>query len=178
MRTYAREILSVYGKSESTLAFAEHIVVDFMERQKACGLSEAEVLLVYSRLEYHRVKEMAEHNPYHALSLFFKTMMGYIDLGTDIATMVYYVDVNPTIAWAQGMVLILSFVAQGVTSIALGQPMWVGLMGLLGMKPAVEAWRDATGAEPFEGQKVGTDFMIWLCRMIEMVVSRCVKLAL
>jgi hypothetical protein len=44
-------------------------------------------------------------------------------------------------------------------------------MGLIGMKPALEAWRDATGAEAFEGQKVGSDFMMWVCRMVEMVVS-------
>jgi hypothetical protein len=44
-------------------------------------------------------------------------------------------------------------------------------MGLVGMKPALEAWRDATGAEAFEGQKVGNDFLVWTCRMVEMVVS-------
>jgi hypothetical protein len=30
--------------------------------------------------------------------------------------------------------------------------LWVGLMGLIGMKPALEAWRDATGAEMFKVQ--------------------------
>jgi hypothetical protein len=44
------------------------------------------------------------------------------------------------------------------------------------MKPAVEAWRDATGAEMFKGQKMWNDAMMWLCRMVEMVVSAGVGL--
>jgi hypothetical protein len=96
-----------------------------------------------------------------------------VDLGTDLATMAYYATVNPVIAMVQGGVLVFSFVSQFTVSIALGQPLWVGLMGLVGMKPAVEAWREATGAEPFVDQKLGNDFMVWTCRMVEMVVSGC-----
>lgn len=63
------------------------------------------------------------------------------------------------------------FAIQSITSIALGQPSWVGLLALVGMKPALEAWRDATGEDAFKGQKVGSDFMIWICRMVEMVTE-------
>ena len=128
------------------------------------------MLLLYREIAYHQVLEKAEYDPYRILSLFFKTMMGYVDLATDIATMALYVKKLPTIAAVQGGILAFSFVCQCVFSIALGQPLWVGLMGLIGMKPALEAWRDATGAEAFEGQKVGSDFMMWICRMVEMVV--------
>jgi hypothetical protein len=123
------------------------------------------------RIAYLHVVEKAEYNPYRILSLFFKTMMGYVDLATDIATMAYYASVNPMVAAVQGGILAFSFVCQCVTSIALGQPLWVGLMGLIGMKPALEAWRDATGAEAFKGQKLGSDQMMWICRGVEMVVS-------
>ena len=170
VRTYQREVLSVHGTRESTLKFDEQTILDFMETQKSFGLSESEVHLVFVRIAYLQVVEKAEYNPYRILSLFFKTMMGYVDLATDIATMAYYATVNPMVAAVQGGILVFSFVMQCVSSIALGQPLWVGLMGLIGMKPAVEAWRDATGAEAFVGQKVGRDFMMWLCRMVEMVV--------
>ena len=163
-------MLSVHGTRESTLSFSEQTVLDFMERQKSFGLSESEVHLAWARIAYHQVLEKAEYDPYRILSLFFKTMMGYVDLATDIATMAYYATVNPVVAAVQGGILAFSFVCQCVFSIALGQPLWVGLMGLIGMKPALEAWRDATGAEAFEGQKVGSDFMMWICRMVEMVV--------
>ena len=170
VRTYQREVLSVHGTRESTLKFDEQTILDFMETQKSFGLSESEVNLVLVRIAYLQVVEKAEYDPYRILSLFFKTMMGYLDLATDIATMALYVTKLPTIAAVQGGILLFSFVMQCVTSLALGQPLWVGLMGLIGMKPAVEAWRDATGAEMFDGQKLGNDFMVWLCRWVEMVV--------
>ena len=140
------------------------------ERTKE-GMTDTELLLLYREIAYHQVLEKAEYDPYRILSLFFKTMMGYVDLATDVATMALYVKKFPTIAAVQGGILAFSFVCQCVFSIALGQPLWVGLMGLIGMKPALEAWRDATGAEIFEGQRVGSDFMMWTCRMVEMVVS-------
>jgi hypothetical protein len=171
VRTYTAEVLSVHGTRESTLSFSEQTVFDFMERQKSFGLSDLEVHLAWARIAYLQVVEKAEYNPYRILSLFFKTMMGYVDLATDVATMAYYATVNPMVAAVQGGILAFSFVCQCVFSIALGQPLWVGLMGLIGMKPALEAWRDATGAEAFKGQKLGSDQMMWICRGVEMVVS-------
>ena len=171
LRTYTAEVLSVHGTRESTLSFSEQTVFDFMETQKSFGLSDSEVRSALVRIAYLQVVEKAEYNPYRILSMFFKTMMGYVDLATDVATMALYVKKFPTIAAVQGGILAFSFVCQCVFSIALGQPLWVGLMGLIGMKPALEAWRDATGAEAFKGQKVGSDFMMWICRNVEMVVS-------
>jgi hypothetical protein len=171
MRTYKREILSVHGTRDSTLAFNEHMIDDFMERQKASGLSESDVMLVYRRIAFSQVVEKAEFNPYRILSLFIKTMMGYVDLGTDLAAMAYYTEKNPLIAAVQGGILVFSFFMQCIFSIVFGQPLWVGLLGLVGMKPALEAWRDATGAGPYEGQKMANDQMLGICRMVEMVVS-------
>jgi hypothetical protein len=170
LRTYTAEVLKVHGTRESTLKFNEQTIFDFMETQKGFGLSKSEVHLALVRIAYLQVLEKAEYDPYRILSLFFKTMMGYVDLATDIATIVLYVNSLPTIAAVQGGILLFSFVCQCIISLALGQPLWVGLMGLIGMKPALEAWRDATGAEAFKGQKVGSDFMMWLCRGVEMVV--------
>jgi hypothetical protein len=170
VRTYQREVLSVHGTRESTLSFNEQTILDFMETQKCNGLSESEVHLVLVRIAFLQIVEKAEYNPYRILSLFFKTMMGYVDLATDIATMVMYVRKLPTIAAVQCGILAFSFAVQSVSSVALGQPLWVGFMGLIGMKPAVEAWRDATGAEMFDGQKMGNDLVMGVCRGMEMVV--------
>jgi hypothetical protein len=171
VRTYTAEVLSVHGTRESTLSFSEQTVFDFMERQKSFGLSDSEVHSALVRIAYLQVVEKAEYDPYRILSLFFKTMMGYVDLATDIAAMALYVKKFQMVAAVQGGILAFSFVCQCVFSIALGQPLWVGLMGLIGMKPALEAWRDATGAEAFKGQKLGSDQMMWICRGVEMVVS-------
>ena len=178
LRKYQREVLEVHGTRESTLSFNEQTISDFMERQKANGLSESDELLLYRRLLFLQIGEKQEYNPYRILSLLFKTMMGYVDIGTDIATMVFYATVNVLIAKVQGGILAFSFVCQCLTSLALGQPWWVGMLGLIGMKPAVEAWRDATGARAFEGQRGGNDKLMWVCRVTEMVVSGCFVRAL
>ncbi len=98
--------------------------------------------------------------------------MGYVDMGTDIATMLNYATLNPSIAKAQGGILVFSLSCQFFSSVALGQPFWVGLVGLIGMKPMLEAWREAMDAKPYPGQKMGNDQMLALTRFIEMVVSR------
>ena len=42
-------------------------------------------------------------------------MLGYIDMGTDIATMVKYVTLNPSIAIAQGGILGFSLFVQSLS---------------------------------------------------------------
>ena len=145
-----------------------------MLTQGTLGLTDAELFTLYDEIEYHHIVEKKEANPHKTFWLFLKTAMGYADMGTDIATMVNYATLNPSIATAQGGILGVSFLAQFLASVGLGQPLWVGLVGLIGMKPMLEAWRDAMEAKPFPGQKVGNDFMLWLTRITEMVVSRWV----
>jgi hypothetical protein len=86
--------------------------------------------------------------------------------------MVYFVARQPFVAAVLGGVLAFSFVLQCATSLALGQPLWIGLTGLIGMKPAIEAWRDATGAGPFKGQNLDNSQMMFICRGTEMVVRQ------
>ena len=121
-----------------------------------------------------RVEENDTSPKWKKFWLFLETTMGYVDMGTDIATMVNYATLNPSIAIAQGVILVISLFAQFLTSVGLGQPFWVGLVGVIGMKPFLEAWRDAMDAKPFPRQKQGNDFMLFLTRFIEMVVSRWV----
>ena len=170
-KAYVRSILDTHGSPESTLDFDRNTIRDFMEAQKTFGLTDAELLMLLEEIEYHRVVAMKEANPFRILWLFLKTTLGYVDMGTDIATMVNYATLNPSIAIAQGVILGVSFFAQFLTSVGLGQPFWVGVVGFIGMKPMLEAWRDAMDAKPFPGQKGGNDQMLTLTRFIEMVVS-------
>ena len=175
-KAYKRDILDVHGSSstsqaDSTLDFGRNTIKDFMSAQKTLGLTDEELLALHEEIEYQQVVEKREESPFRILGLFLKTTMGYVDMGTDVATMVRYATLNPSVAIAQGVVLGFSFLSQFLTSVGLGQPLWVGLAGLIGMKPVLEAWRDAMESKPFAGQKMGNDFMLWLTRMVEMVVS-------
>jgi len=173
-KAYKRDILDTHGSSESTLDFDRNTIRDFMEAQKTFGLTDAELLMLHEEIEYQQVVEKKEANPHKTFWLFLKTTLGYIDLGTDIKTMVNYVPLNPIIAIAQGVVLGFSFFVQFLTSVGLGQPFWVGVVGLFGMKPMLEAWREAMDAKPFPGQRGGNDQMLFITRFIELVVSRWV----
>ena len=168
---YRREILARYGQWESKLEFSKNTVKDFMMTQKDAGLPGDEVLLVYRRVAFLHGEEKAEYDRYRIVILFFETMMGYIDLGTDIASMMHYASQMPTIAIIQGVVMAFSFLCQFISSVGLGQPLFAGFLGLIGMKPMLEAFREATAAEPFVGQKLDNQTMMWCCRMVEMVVS-------
>ena len=170
-KAYKRDILDKYGTIELTLDFDRKTIDEFMEEQKVLGLTSDEVVLLYREIAFAQVVEKAAHDPFRILTMFGKMIMGYADLATDLATVKLYATLNPTIAVVQGVVLLSSFLCQCVSSIVLGQPLWVGLMGLIGMKPMVEVWRDATEAELFPGQKVGNEVMLWLTHMVEMVVS-------
>ena len=184
-KAYKRDILDVHGSSSSSSSqsdstldlFGRHTIKDFMSAQKALGLTDDELLALHEEIEYQQVvekrEERREERPFRILGLFLKTTMGYVDMGSDVATLVKYVTLNPSIAIAQGCVLGFSFLAQFLSSVALGQPLWVGLVGLIGLKPMLEAWRDAMEEKPFPGQKLGNDGMLFLGRITEMTVSAC-----
>ena len=142
-----------------------------MEGQKVLGLTSEEVVLLYREIAFAQVVEKAAFDPFRILVMFGKMFMGYVDLATDLATVRLYATLNPTIAVIQGVVFLFSFICQCVSSVVLGQPLWVGLMGLFGMKPMVEVWRDATEAKLFTGQKLVNEYTLWITHMVEMVVS-------
>jgi len=170
-KAYKREILDKHGTIDSTLEFDENTIDVFMEGQKTLGLTSDEVVLLYRKIAFAQVLEKAAYDPFRILMMFVKMLMGYADLATDLATLKLYATLNPMIAVVQGVVLLFSFLVQCVHSVVLGQPLWVGLLGLIGMKPMVEVWRDATEAKPFAGQKVGNETMLWLTHAVEMFVS-------
>ena len=166
---YNRDIFSKYSDKESTDEFDDDFVIDqFMEDQRAMGLTERECRMLYNKIAAAHSIEKKEFDKWKIFGTFWKLVMGYADLGTDLATLRMYLRINPLIALVQGIVLAFSFLCQGVISIALGQPYWVGLVGFMGMKPMLEWWRDAFEEPPFVGQILGNELMLGLSRMTEM----------
>ena len=166
---YNRDIFSKYSDKESTDEFDDDFVIDqFMEDQRAMGLTERECRMLYNKIAAAHIIEKKEFDKWKIFGTFWKLVMGYVDLGTDFAALAMYIAINPLIALVQGIVLAFSFLCQGVSSIALGQPYWVGLVGLMGMKPMLEWWRDAFEEPPFVGQIMENERMLFISRMIEM----------
>ena len=131
------------------------------------GLTESECRKLLCKLLADNIIEQEEVK-WKVMGTSLKMVMGYTDLGTDFATLVMYMEINPKIALIQGLVLAFSFLCQGVSSVALGQPWWVGLVGFMGMKPMLEWWREIYELPPFEGQILANEYMLWVSRMTEM----------
>jgi hypothetical protein len=85
--------------------------------------------------------------------------------------LVEFIATNPAMAVIQGVSLGFSMVAQSFTGFAWGQPTWVNVLGLFGMKPLIEAWRDAVDAKPFPNQKNDNKFMLTTSRLLEVALE-------
>ena len=169
LTVYNRDIFNKQSKKESKDESDYDFILDaFMEEQRAMGLTERECLMLYKKIAAAHIIEKKEFDKWKIFGTFFKLLMGYADLGTDLATLRMYLTINPLIALVQGIVLAFSFLCQGVISLVLGQPWWVGVVGFVGMKPMLEWWRDAFEEPPFVGQKIGNEVMLWISRMTEM----------
>lgn len=170
-KRYVKEVFKKYSSKDSTDAFDGNTIDRFMEDQMTQGLTESECRkLLCDLAAAHIIEKKAEDN-WKIMGTTFKMLMGYVDMGTDLATLFMYISINPRIALIQGIILAFSFTCQGIVSVALGQPWWVGIVGLLGMKPMLEWWREIFEESPFVGQLLGNDIMLWLSRILEM--SKC-----
>ncbi|GMH62912.1 hypothetical protein TL16_g03585 [Triparma laevis f. inornata] len=113
--------------------------------------------------------ELKDIDHYKVMKTFGKALLSYFDIITDILVLVDLIKGNSRMALVQGISLGVSFAFQSVFSLAMGQPIWVVLSGLVGLKPAIESWRDATRAKPFPNQKMDNDLMLVISRMTEVI---------
>jgi len=148
----------------------EHIDT-FMDAQRLKGLTTEECDKLKTRLIIVQVQEKKEIDTFKVMKLFLKTAISYTDLITDVMVLLVFTKTAPDLAMVQGASLAFSMFCQCVTSLVMGQPLWVGLAGLVGMKPVIEAWRDATNANPFENQKISNETMLFLSRILEIVTE-------
>ena len=167
-KRFVKEVFKKHSSKDSTDAFDDDTIDQFMEDQQELGLTESECRMLFCKIAAAHIIEKKEEDNWKIMGTSFKMFMGYFDMGTDLATLHMYIFINPRIALVQGIVLAFSFAVQCVSSVALGQPWWVGLVGLMGMKPMLEWWREVFEELPFVGQLMGNDLMLWLSRMVEM----------
>ena len=143
-------------------------VKEFVNSKILKGLSHDEA----ENLKYDIMNAMAvdikEVDHFKVMKTFGRSLLSYFDIITDILILVDLIAKGNTgMALIQGISLGVSFLFQSILSLAMGQPLWVVLSGLVGMKPAVESWRDATRAKTFPNQKVDNEFMLIISRMTE-----------
>lgn len=101
--------------------------------------------------------------------LFRKLLISCFDLITDVLVLKEFINTGSPIASVQGVSLGVAMLMQALMSIVMGQPFWVALCGLLGLKPALESWRTAIEASPFVSQKWPNSNMLFSSRIIEIL---------
>ena len=146
-------------------------VSKFMAEQVEKGLVEEEMNALKIEVIVHIAKEKKAIDTFKVLRIFGKTVISYADIVTDVLVLLEFMLKNKAMAIIQGISLGLSLLIQCIWSLALGQPLWVGVLGLIGMKPLLEAWRNAVHAKPFPKQRLGNEFMLMLSRMIEVLAE-------
>ena len=142
-------------------------VKDFVAAQVLRGLTPAEADDLKYAIANKLATELKDIDHYKVMKTFGKTLLSYFDIVTDILVLVDLIKRNSNMALVQGISLGVSFFFQSIMSLAFRQPIWVVLSGLLGLKPAIESWRDATRAKAFPNQKMENDMMLFLSRMTE-----------
>ena len=96
----------------------------------------------------------------------------YTDMGSDVYMCIYYTSADkPENAMIIGGILVVSFVAQGVAAFFSHQPPGMVIAGLLGLKPVVDSYREATDAQPFAEQTLSNELVLLLTRTIEAVTE-------
>ncbi|GMH70076.1 hypothetical protein TL16_g05316 [Triparma laevis f. inornata] len=151
---------------------AESIVKEmkaFVAAQVLRGLTPAEADELKYAIANKLATELKDIDHYKVMKTFGKALLSYFDIITDVLVLVDLIKRNSRMVVVQGISLGVSFAFQSVFSLALGQPIWVVLSGLVGLKPAIESWRDATRAKPFPNQKLDNGMMLMMSRMTEVI---------
>ena len=156
-------------------ALTEEDINKFMERHKAMGLTDAECDEFMTKVIASSFKDRVSVDDYKMIKTFFKTLLSYADFTTDVLVFVDLLKkadrVFRALAIAQGVSIGFSLLCQCVVSLAMGQPLWVGLAWLVGLKPLIEGWRNAIGSKPFPNQKLNNEMMLLLTRMTEITME-------
>jgi len=175
-RLFQRDVLDPFenSASSSVVATPENLkeeLKSFLTVHRRRGLTCDEVDEFCHDIIVKIAVEKKAFEPFRVMKVFGKFCLSSFDTITDILITITLSATDGRMALVQGGALLISFVIQGIMSHLFGQPGWVVLSGLLGAKPIVEAWRDATSAPPFPGQTQPNDTMLFFSRIIEIVIE-------
>ena len=158
-------------EEEGAPEMTSDVLKEFVIAQKALKLSQNECEELLCELASKLFNEKKGVDTFKALKVVGKTLVSYFDLVTDVMVFLELRRKNSTMAVVQGLTLGFSLFMQSLASWALGQPKLVALSGLVGFKPAIEAWRETTNAKPFPNQMGDNTFILGVSRMLEITTE-------
>ena len=173
---YAFKIFKIHFEEYEDCGDAElisNVMMKFLEDQKSAGLSQDECRDLVMKITYRLIvaNNMGDiYKPFTSLFLFVASYFGFF---TDVMVFLKMFDSTKQgcIATAQGVSLGSSLLFQCISSLAFGQPLWVALGGLIGLKPIIEGCREALDLEPFPNQKVSNETMLLFARVTEVAMQ-------
>merc|ERR1711981_1002790 len=130
---FRRDVLTPYEDDPEAVDNLKEEVKKFMEEQVQKGLSDEEVNTLKIEAIVKLVDEKKEIDTFKVLRVFGKTAISYADIVTDVLVLLEFMAKNKVMAIIQGISLGFSMFAQCLWSLVMGQPSWMGLLGLVGM---------------------------------------------
>ena len=171
VQLFRTEILEPFLEDPEAESILQEID-SFLAAQASKGLTLGEVDQLKACLVNALAVDLKEVDHFKVMKTFGKAVLSYFDIFTDALVFADLVQKgNSRMALVQGGSLGFSFFGQSFMSLALGQPIWVALLGLVGMKPAIESFRDATQAKPFPNQVQENEMILFFSRMTEVILE-------
>jgi hypothetical protein len=165
------------------------VIRNFHAEEIGHGLSQDEGLEVLIEIIRSKCIECEEKNPTRIGWLFLKAVASEVDFFSDIwvfATLTHIVNGDPTsghyvkystLAMTQGLVILCSLVLQFCVSYFLGQDLMSRIGSLLGLKPAIEAYRSAFGGANVT-QKLSNSAMLLIVQLLEITTKSIPQLVI
>ena len=157
-KRYLYEIQETYGSNESTaLKPTAATIEDFMTD---LALTPADKILLRCRILMGMIEKRKERDSLAMVYVFVEILIFAIDYISDILSTIQYIKLRPQIGIIMAAICGVSLSFQCIVGFVFGQPTWLALTALIGIKPAVESWLIVTEARTPSRQKVSNGRML------------------
>ena len=167
---FKKDIIDEYVHGDLKDTFDTTSITNFLHKQQANDVININNDILKTSIIYNMVLDMKHIDKHRFLFILLNSVADCIDIFLDIALLLQYIHLKyTTFVILQGLTIGISFFLQFIVSIICNQPIGWALTGLIGIKPILDNWRDATTTVAFSGQITTNAQSRWISRIITLV---------
>ena len=161
---FKSEIIDKYTHNDLNVDLDTILIDDFIKKYNINGD------ILKTHIIYKMILSMRHIDKHRFLFILLHSVADCIDIFLDINVLIEYINLKYIhFAILQGSVIGLSYLLQFSVSILTRQPFYWALTSLIGVKPILDNWRDATSTVHYSGQITTNTQNRWISRMISML---------
>ena len=169
-KNFKKDIIDEYVHGDLKDTFDTTLISNFIQKQQANDVININNDILKTSIIYNMVLDMKHIDKHRFLFILLNSVADCIDIFLDIAVLLQYIHLKyTTFVILQGLTIGISFFLQFAVSIICNQPIGWALTGLIGIKPILDNWRDATTTVTFSGQITTNAQSRWISRIITLV---------